>query len=48
MFILILLFTEAEAREKWEPSEKLVALSDIWQHWTEKYFHQRCTIFPEI
>jgi hypothetical protein len=40
VFILKLLFPEAEARDKWEPSEKLVPLSDIGQHWTEKYFHQ--------
>jgi hypothetical protein len=48
VFILILLFPEAEEREKWGPSEKLLPLSDIRQHWTENYFHQRRKIFPNI
>ena len=47
VFILILLFPEAEAREKWVPSEKLVPLSDIPQHWTEKYFHRNAKSFQK-
>ena len=38
IFIYILLLLEGQTDEAWEPS-KSSAVSEIGEHWIEKYFH---------